>query len=214
MKIALLDFDDVLFNTTAFSEASRGVFVGSGVSEKEYDEFYQRMREDFKTQNRIYHREDHIDLFTQKFSHTDHVSLRKNLSALNKDMPRFVYADTRDFLKTLLRVGWRRVILTFGNDDWQRKKVGWSGIEDLVDDIVVSPDASKIESAKKILKNKNADSVIFVDDNPYQALNLVKAELPHIKTIQLIRPHLESSRIRHDGCDHNCKGLDEIAGLI
>lgn len=214
MKIALLDFDDVLFNTTAFSEASRDVFVGSGVSEKEYDEFYQKMREDFKTQNKVYHREDHIALFVREFPEADSASLRKNLATLNKGMSRFVYEDTHDFLKALSQNGWHCVILTFGNDDWQRQKVSFSGMGDAVDDIVVSPDASKTESAKNILANKNADSVIFVDDNPYQALNMVKAELPHVRTIQLIRPHLESLRTRHDGCDHNCNGLDEITDLI
>ena len=49
MKIALLDFDDVLFDTSAFSVASRKVFIDSGVSEKEHDEFYQQSLNELST---------------------------------------------------------------------------------------------------------------------------------------------------------------------
>ena len=66
-KIALLDFDDVLFNTSDFSEASRKIFINSGVSEKEHDEFYQQMREDFKVKDRAYHRDEHVALFIERF---------------------------------------------------------------------------------------------------------------------------------------------------
>ncbi len=214
-KIALLDFDDVLFNTSAFSAASSRIFIDSGVSEKEYDEFYQRMRDDFKAQNKVYHRDDHIALFIKRFPEANKAFLKKNLDALHKTMPNFVYSDTSAFLKKLADAGWHRIILTFGNDDWQKTKISLSGVGALVDEIVVSREASKVSDAENILKkSKNAEEIIFVDDNPYRALHAVKEKFPQVKTFQLIRPELEGVRERHAGCDHDCRTLDEIQKLL
>ena len=215
MKIALLDFDDVLFNTSAFSVASRKVFIDSGVSEKEHDEFYQQMREDFKAKGTAYHRNEHVVLFTERFPKADSGLLKKNLAALHKTMPGFVYDDTSLFLESLSKNGWHRVILTFGNDDWQKQKVGFSGVDKMVDEVVVSPDASKVGAAEEILKkHPKAMSVIFIDDNPYRALHSVKEKFPHVRTIQLIRPELEAVRERHLGCDHDCQNLLDIAKIL
>ena len=215
MKIALLDFDDVLFNTSAFSLASRKIFIDSGVSEKEHDEFYQQMREDFKAKNKVYHRDDHVALFTKRFPEVDADLLKKNIKTLHETMPNFVYDDTAGFLKSLSENGWHKIILTFGNEDWQKTKVNLSGVGALVEEIVVTEDVSKVLAAEDILKKAgNAEDIIFIDDNPYRALHSVKEKFPHIRTIQLIRPELETIRERHSGCDHDCRTLDEIQKLL
>ena len=215
MKIALLDFDDVLFNTSAFSLASRKVFIDSGVSEKEHDEFYQQMREDFKAKGRAYHRNEHVALFTERFPKADSGFMKKSLEALHETMPGFVYDDTPLFLEGLSKNGWHRVILTFGNEDWQKTKVNLSGVGALVEEIVVTEDVSKVLAAENVLKKAgNAEDIIFIDDNPYRALHSVKEKLPHIRTIQLIRPELEAVRERHPGCDHDCQNLLDVAKIL
>ena len=105
--------------------------------------------------------------------------------------------------------------LSLSNIAVLKTKVNLSGVGALVEEIVVTEDVSKVLAAEDILKKAgNAEDIIFIDDNPYRALHSVKEKFPHIRTIQLIRPELETIRERHSGCDHDCRTLDEIQKLL
>ncbi|MEK7566780.1 MAG: HAD family hydrolase [Patescibacteria group bacterium] len=214
-KIALLDFDSVLFDTDSFSKEIKKTFVSYGISESDYDSTRSLFRKHLDNLGLAYHQERHLDFFEKNLVGFNRPLVTGGLNNLKKEMPRFVYADAVPFLKTISEKGWKSMILTLGDSDWQKEKVSASGVGALVDDVVVTDDETKVRAAGEILeKLKNIESIIFVDDNPYRALNSVKEYFPIVRTFQLIRPELESSRVRHEGCDHDCRGLDEIKKLL
>ncbi len=214
-KTAFLDFDDVLFDTRAFVRALKAIFVLAGLNIEECENTYQEFRDNLAKEKKPYNLEEHINFFSEKFPKIDKAVLGQEIAVLKKEMPRFVFEDAFDFLCHISDNGWQRIIVSFGDKSWQEEKIHSCGLGSFAEKIVVSQDKSKVDSVEEVLKNvgETADT-IFIDDNRDEVLGLVKAKFPRVKTFQLIRPELESVRVRHKECDYNCRSLNEVKDLI
>lgn len=215
MKVALLDFDDVLFNTRAFVRALSVIFVLAGLSMDECETAYKEFRENLLAKNNAYNLKEHVNFFSEKFPKLDGAILEQELALLKRSMPNFVFEDVFDFLRHLSGAGWRSTIVSFGDESWQGEKIRLCGLGALVENIVISQNQSKIDSIEEILKDAGGtDGAIFIDDNRDKVLGLAKNKFPGLKTIQLIRPELESIRTRHENCDYDCRNLKEVKNLF
>ena len=214
-KTALLDFDDVLFDTRAFVRALKAIFVLAGLNIEECENAYQELRDNLAKEKKQYSLEENVNFFSEKFPKLDEAVLEEEMAVLKKEMPRFVFEDALDFLRHISENGWQRIIVSFGDKSWQEEKIHSCGLGSLAEKVVVSQNKSKVDSVEEILKNAGeAADAIFIDDNRDEVLGLVKAKFPRVKTFQLIRPELESIRIRHKKCDYDCRSLEEIKGLL
>jgi len=214
-KTAFLDFDDVLFDTRAFVRALKAIFVLAGLNVEECENAYQEFRGNLAKEKKPYSLQEHINFFSKKFPKIDRAVLEGEMAILKREMPRFVFEDALDFLRHISDNGWQRIIVSFGDKSWQEEKIHSCGLGSLAEKVVVSQDKSKVNSVEEVLKNvgETADA-IFIDDNRDRVLALVKARFPRVKTFQLIRPELESIRVRHKECDYDCRSLEEVEGFI
>lgn len=216
-KIALLDFDDVLFNTREFIRMVRKRFCSSGVDEKDFDSIYKKFRAQLVSVKKTYHQDEFIQHLKSKRPAFDSDTFVKSFKEfIVPSMKTLVYEDAEDFIGFLKQNRWRIVVVSSGHPDWQRKKIFSSGIGGLADEVILTKEGSKLEAIKTLFsENSNFEprQTIFVDDNYTGAVVEVKKNFPAITVFQLVRPELSDKREKAE-CDHFCRSLDEITNLI
>ncbi len=218
MKLALLDFDDVLFKTREFIDLARKNFCLAGAKETELDLIYKKYRDQLVSSGKVYHQDNfvkHLALRCPEFNpETFAVLFSESVVSVMKDL---VYEDVDEFLNFLRKNEWRLIIISSGHPDWQMRKIVHSGIDKLVDDIVLTKGRSKTEEIGKLLASDGrtaaTSEAIFVDDNYTGSVGAVKKAFPQIEVFQLVRPELAGQREKAE-CDHDCRTLDEIQKLL
>ncbi|QQG46093.1 MAG: HAD family hydrolase [Candidatus Niyogibacteria bacterium] len=213
-KIALLDFDDVLFKTREFIELAGKNFCLAGAKKAELDLIYKKYRDQLVSSGKVYHQDNFVKHLAPKCPGFNPeifaVLFQKNVVSVMKNL---IYEDVGDFLNFLRKNGWRTIIISSGHPDWQRRKIVHSGIDELVDDIILTKGRSKTEEVGRILSSFAPSEIIFIDDNYTGSVGAVKKAFPQIKVFQLVRQELAGQREKVD-CDHDCRTLDEIQKLL
>lgn len=95
----------------------------------------------------------------------------------------YVFDDTGPFLYSAMHAGWKVIILTYGDCDFQHAKVTGSKLGDLCQLLIVT-------SAPKWYRSEifNTSPVIFLDDNP-KDIDGVKDRFPHVVAVEVKRPN-------------------------
>lgn len=208
MKV-FLDFDDVLFNTKSFLEGFRGAFVGCGVDPEIFQLRYAEAREN---PGGIpgYNYERHIRLLVEKDgAHKE--CLRKNTDIFLGNLGRYVFHDVPGFLDSLRGNHMSISLLSFGSEDFQRKKVSGSGLSLFFSDIIVG-DIDKAEALKQIWQN-SGEKEWFLDDRS-EHIDRVKQVLPSIGTILVTRAEGRYTDAKTAWCDFQVKNLEEAEEII
>ncbi len=158
MKI-FLDFDRTLFDLDAFHKEARETLEGQGLPEGAY----LASKQPFSTASGMpggsYTPERHEAELKRLFPGNGS-SLASFVRGLNRDGRRFVFPGAEDFLREIAEH--ELIILTFGNDEYQRYKIAGSGLEGLVDRIIVT-DEDKWAAMRAELSF--GEEAIFVDDH-------------------------------------------------
>ncbi|OGI76285.1 hypothetical protein A3C67_00185 [Candidatus Nomurabacteria bacterium RIFCSPHIGHO2_02_FULL_42_19] len=162
----IFDFDDVLFNNTSqFKPHMYEVLVDAGVPLDEARAYYEEKRKkEFSLRKFI----------TTLFSRHDEI--KNNVEETYQEIMR----ECSNFINTQLLEAVRRIgrencyIVTYGDKEFQRDKIKYSGIFNLFDKNKIYPvTESKTETIKKICKENAVHEVVFIDD-----------KMPHIKGVE------------------------------
>jgi len=116
-------------------------------------------------------------------------------------MPKQLYNDVVPFfekLKTYPEI--TTVILTAGDEEFQKLKLEITGMYKLVDEVYVTRERNKIKHIKHLVNKHKPDSTIFVDDR----INLTESHFDTPITIY------EMDRAREKNGAHIIHGLDEL----
>jgi FMN phosphatase YigB (HAD superfamily) len=158
MKI-FLDFDRTLFDLDAFHREAREALEEQGLPEGAY----LASKQPFSTVSGMpggsYTPERHEAELERLFPGKG-VGLASFVRGMNRDGRRFVFPGAEEFLREI--ANHELVILTFGNDEYQRYKIAGSGLEELVDRIIVT-DEDKWSAMRSELSA--SEEAIFVDDH-------------------------------------------------
>jgi hypothetical protein len=93
----------------------------------------------------------------------------------------YVFNDTRIFLNSATRDGWKVRIFTYGDIAFQLAKFVGSGLSDLCHSITVTQDPKWCYREMFCLP-----STIFLDDNPID-IDRVKYRFPHVTAVEVKR---------------------------
>lgn len=125
---------------------------------------------------------DHTLLATTQFK----VALEKqpgNIDSLLPKLHLFLYADSISFLETAIRLGYEVIIVTFGEEVWQQKKI--QALQLYLPTAVktlISP-TQKINHIKHLL----TDRVILIDDRA-EEIDAIKQAFPKVEAYWMRRP--------------------------
>lgn len=149
MPTAILDLDDTLLNTNALKNA-----LASSLD---------LTREQWEGVYRAYV-EDNGKFDQEGFLRGVDSDQRTAFDAVLRKMSTFLYKDSMLFIKRLLDDGWRIVVLTQGDVDWQQTKIDHLGFPTTVETRVTSEDKTLlldlyIDSKKTMLIDDRASVV-------------------------------------------------------
>lgn len=158
MKI-FLDFDRTLFDLDAFHKEAREALEARGLPQGAYLASKQPFSTVSGMSGGSYTPERHEAELERLFPGMG-LSLASFVRGLNREGQRFVFPGAEEFLRKIAEH--ELIILTFGNDEYQRYKIAGSGLEGLIDRIIVT-DEDKWAAMRVELSSD--EEAIFVDDH-------------------------------------------------
>lgn len=208
MKI-FFDFDDTLFDTRAFAESIQSIFEKYGISKELFWSSYQDMKGAFLI-GWCYSPEIQIQRLRQDHSF-DAKQLHRELDRLISETKKFLFSDTEEFLSLFKKKGYILYILSFGDYDFQMKKIRGTGINKLIEKIIITKVDKAIALREEIAND--SDTVWFVDDK-IKFIEGIKNVFPEAKTVLMRRVGRYDQDEPDDCCDYVVANLDEMAEKI
>lgn len=178
-----IDFDNTLFDTERFYNDLIKVVLKYNITENKINEYYYK-----HFSNQLFNPIKIINKLIEK--HKFKNDIEKELDLFLKDISMYLYDDSINFLEYLNSKNYEVNLLTYGDYDYQNKKIEKSFIKDYFNKIIIT----SIEKANLDLDYKNS---IFIDDNEHQLKGLIKKDARVI-------------RIRRNGNKHSINDIKNV----
>ncbi len=166
MKTIIFDFDYTLFDAGKFKIDLANSLKNFNISQKQFLETYKKLRDNHQKE---YKPLEHIKILSN-ITGKKESEIKKAYFKVIENCKKYLYSDSLPFLKKLQATGYKLILLTFGNIEFQKLKVGYSGTCEYFDEMYFT-DKNKAHLKDKIPDNKNT---IFINDNPHEIEALMK----------------------------------------
>lgn len=170
----VVDFDDVINNTTTFKYALRDHLRETlNISDEEFEQLYSESKVENQQGKKVLHYEIFAEKLDEKVP-----GAKKEMTKFfgSTDYNRYVNQAVKRALQGINREPDTRLsILTFGNIDYQRYRIQATDLDDIVDDIIYTEGSKKdalqaltekLYSSKKEGSFAARPKIITIDDSP------------------------------------------------
>jgi len=203
----VFDFDHTLFSTKSFYRVLKENFKKLGVEE----ELFNKSFEESKGKGRDYKPKRQFRLIHKAKPKIKIKDLQVCFKRILKEAPRFLYKDVTCFLKK-----WQNkinlILLSYGEERFQRVKICSSKIEKYFEKIIVTKDINKTKPFKKIFKKH--EKIVVIEDNP-NALLEIKKNYPYAITVRINRGEGKYKDLLTDKrIDFSIKNLKEFSEIL
>lgn len=175
-----IDFDRTLYDTDSFLSDLQKVCFVYGIDKElfldEVNKIYKGLFNCYKLLDNIYLRKE--------FNKELYNEFRKVLSNGSK----YIFNDVISSLKILKKNNYKIILITYGDESFQKEKIIGSNILEYIDDLIISQE----RKYKLDLDYKNS---IFLDDNPIELKGLLNNKA---KVIRINRKDTKYSNISMD----------------
>lgn len=202
--IVVFDLDYTLLDTERFKEALAEAFAACGIGRAEFDRTYG-MTVSARPPEYDYDIDRHISLAAKSLT-CGAGELKRSVTEMLRTAGRYLYPGAREMLKSLRSREARLVLLTLGNESWQRSKVEQSGISELFDEIV-TVGAGKENAVGGIAQGH--EKVFVVNDNVDE---MVKMRGSHPSFVYIVKRGPKG--LPEDLDMPVCDSFDEIEDII
>jgi FMN phosphatase YigB (HAD superfamily) len=161
MKI-VFDLDYTLMDTARFKEALAEAVTAHGVSRERYEETYKAI---VKREGKVYDYDPdvHIEALGGDFSDAGAAAeARRSIDKVVAESDKYLFPGSVELLKELRREGRELVLLTLGNEGWQRRKVENSGLHGYFDEVIAT---GKHKTGEITKLAESREKTIIVNDN-------------------------------------------------
>lgn len=183
MKV-FLDWDDTLFNTRDFIKDLSLLFVPLGISSDVYTETRKHAYVMFDAITDVYDIELHLAQFVKNKADFDIIEAARLVDIFLEDTSKYVFADVRQFLENMKEKKVDCYILSFGQSDFQRKKIAGAGLNGYFRDVLIVQNEKYKTMA--FFSEDSKESVWFFDDR-VEYIDTMKQMLPWVKIVQVSR---------------------------
>ncbi|TAL19173.1 HAD family hydrolase [Patescibacteria group bacterium] len=204
----ILDLDNTLFHTSNFKVALLGALKPLGVTDEAFWGTYRHARDPHHGACQ-YRFKNHVDLIAQR-QPLDQAAALNALGEVLARSEEFLFRDSKDFLSRIISLGISSILLTRGDPEFQQAKIAASGIDKLVERIIVTEEP-KINRISECLEGARG-AVYMVDDHLDATLEIVR-RYPNIVPILKRRPDLPPERYLGSRI-LNFKTLEEIRDYL
>lgn len=178
MKI-FLDFDRTLYDLDAFHVAARELLLSYGVSHEEYNESKSVFSRGSGLPGSSYTPEAHAEVLEKMLVKPLH-PVATGIRKIATEGWQFVFEDVPDFFRGTGEC--EKIIVTFGDTEYQRCKIIGAGLDTHVDEIIVTS-GGKWELMENHLKP--GEAAVFIDD--HRDYFLRPQGNPQIQGVHLVR---------------------------
>jgi len=197
----IFDLDHTLLNTNGFKN---GLAKALGISDQVFTDTYQKIL----NRGGIYNIDEHISMLLKKgyIKRTD--KIKEQVKILFSAIDDYLFPEAEQILQDAKRRCRRLILLTYGNVDWQKRKVINLKIKHYFDKIIFTDG----EKSKEIefLKHLTGD-IIIVNDNDRESL-MIKESLGRGKIFLIKGPY--SKNVKHNLKMHTLGELAVAVSLI
>lgn len=171
MKI-VFDLDYTLLDTAKFKEALAEAVTAQGVSRDRYEETYKAVvRREGKVYD--YDPDAHLEALKDDFDGERAMNeARRGIAAVLAGTEKYLYPGAVELLRELRRQGAELVLMTLGNEKWQRAKVENSGLGGMFDEVLAT-EKKKVDTVREI--GRAGDKIIIVNDNGEEMKEMMAA---------------------------------------
>lgn len=197
--IYVTDFDYTLFDTSRLLEKMVSEFERFGIKREDYFSAYAAS----KKANGYYDYKDHLGRLA--FGQDYEAALEVVDAVLTTESPQCLYPDALLFLKRVRDAGHMSFLLTFGQDDWQRKKVVSAQIDGFLQ---VQTTVGSKTAAFEALAQHNQPITLIEDSGPN--IDQIKTAYPAVTAVWVRRP---TGKYRDEPCalaDHEVTDLSHL----
>ncbi|MFC1663857.1 HAD family hydrolase [Patescibacteria group bacterium] len=212
MKI-VFDFDHTLFSTRKFYQALVNSFGALGVKESLFQKTFKKS----KGKSQDYKPYRQFKLIVKEKPELNPKKLEKLFKKAFSRSKHFLYSDVLPFFKKK-KGSLDFILLSYGEDWFQREKIKTSKIEKYFKKIIITQDIDKVKPLKKILQDK--EKIVFIDDNPkalyeIKKTNDKKKSNPEIITIRMNRGEGRYAKSPNNSkIDFSIKSLKELEKIL
>jgi FMN phosphatase YigB (HAD superfamily) len=209
MKI-FIDFDDVLFNTQAFTAFLQEIFKNFGIGKELFRQTYEEVKKHTGGKNFSYTFEAHVKAL-QDHLEFDGEGLLQVLKNETADTSKFLFPDTLPFLEFLRKAGHSAWILSFGDSGYQMMKIQSSGVGDRVGGVIITQERKERALEQQGLTQN--EEAYFFDDRAH-FLEGAKKIFPALLTVLVSRPEGRYADRRSALCDYHITNFQEGIRLL
>ncbi len=174
----IIDFDDTLFNTKRFKDARRAKLRSLGISDEVCYSSYVLARKDAQGKMTYSDKAHAQCLGSYGFDTAEVFSL---LESITKQAHTFLFTETINFLQILKQKQEEIVVLSLGEEEFQKRKIEASGIMPFVD-TVFTVNTTKKDIIKQICKRHKKESIYFINDKVRETQEVVQ-EFPQLTPV-------------------------------
>ena len=207
-KIIVFDLDDTLFLTQEFKKELIKNFQKIGLPKKIFLKTYLASKKDQRYLGENYQ----IKLIKKIFPQYSFKKLKSVFEKTFEKAPFFVPEETFKILAEL-SLKYELILISFGEKNFQRKKIKSSGLEKFFKKIIISSQLYKISSFSRIFRKKA--QIFFVEDNP-SILKAIKKKFPKVITIWLSGENFNrKKKLKRDSfIDYHLQNLSQLLEVL
>ncbi len=180
----ILDFDYTIFDAKKFKLALAKSLGKFGVSVSFFLKSYPLAVKKSRGQyNYIYRK--HIQLIKQKNPRLPEILAREALESVIHKSNRYLYRDTLSFLQDLNERDFKLILVTHGNQAFQKQKLQHSGLKNYFANVILSSNL-KMVTLKRI--EHKFGRAFFISDHINELIQ-IKQHLPKLIPIMKIGSH-------------------------
>ncbi len=193
----IIDFDTTLYRSHALSDKIKEKLLEYAVTEEDFSISVQQAVHGKDGNYFDYSLLNHLQLLLEMGYTLPVERVLEDLETVFEEV--FVFEDTHIFLESLKKTGDRIILLTAGNEEFQRKKIANANIEKYFDEIVIVHGEKEKYIENNIDKGKK---IFFVNDNLKENIK-VQSHHPELivltkwNTRKNTKEELEKSAIPH-----------------
>lgn len=177
-KILILDFDHTCYDTDSFllEELREPMLRRFGIPPEHWEEAYEKAAE------AGYTLEVHLEELTKIMGSAPCSAEEIRDFAASITFDKYLFPDTLPVLEKAKESGYKIMILSFGNPEWQDKKVEGSGLKRMADEVLYVKMNGNGAKAEKIKESaSNFEKIIFVDNSGKHLDEILKI-MPEVET--------------------------------
>lgn len=178
----MLDFDGVLFDDERFKRDYWRVFRHAGIPHRAHQRAYAESK---KRHVGGYRHDLHLALLSRDFPKLNVSRLERNIWRLLASSKKYLYRETRPFLRHWRARRMPLVLVSSGNA-FQKEKVRASRLAPFFQSVAVTDTVDKVAPIGTLIKRFNPPRAVFIDDKK-SFVDAVKSRFPDILVLQMIR---------------------------